>query len=79
MTIAIYAHALRYLEKIVIVRINLILEEFKNMKIIINLIVYLIVFGLIWWKVSLLPLPSPIAQIVRVWDYIFHNHATNHE
>ena len=36
------------------------------MDIIINLIVYLVVFGLIWWAVSLLPLPGPIAQIVRV-------------
>lgn len=32
----------------------------------INLIVYLVVFGLIWWLVSLLPLPSPVAQVVRV-------------
>ena len=36
------------------------------MNIIINLIVYLIVFGLIWWVVNLLPLPAPIGQIVRV-------------
>ncbi len=36
------------------------------MNIIINLIVYLIVFGIIWWAVSLLPLPAPIGQIVRV-------------
>ena len=33
---------------------------------IINLIVYLVVFGLIWWLVALLPLPSPVAQVVRV-------------
>ncbi len=33
---------------------------------IINLIIYLVVFGLIWWLVSLLPLPAPVAQIVRV-------------
>ncbi|GGY61850.1 hypothetical protein GCM10011613_01620 [Cellvibrio zantedeschiae] len=33
---------------------------------IINLIAYLVVFGLIWWLVSMLPLPSPVAQIVRV-------------
>ncbi len=32
----------------------------------INLIVYLVVFGLIWWLVGMLPLPSPVAQIVRV-------------
>ena len=66
MTVAMYAYSHKLLEKIVILRLNLILEEFKKMNIIINLIVYLIVFGLIWWIVSLLPLPSPIAQIVRV-------------
>ena len=27
---------------------------------------YLIVFGIIWWAVNLLPLPAPIGQIVRV-------------
>lgn len=36
------------------------------MNIIISLIAYLVVFGLIWWLVSILPLPSPVAQIVRV-------------
>ena len=36
------------------------------MDIIINLIVYLVVLGLIWWLVSLLPLPAPVAGIVRV-------------
>lgn len=36
------------------------------MDIIINLIIYLVILGLIWWLVSLLPLPSPIAGIVRV-------------
>jgi hypothetical protein len=36
------------------------------MNVLISLIVYLVIFGLIWWLVSLLPLPSPIAQIVRV-------------
>lgn len=36
------------------------------MNILISLIIYLVVFGLIWWAVSLLPLPSPVAQIVRV-------------
>jgi hypothetical protein len=38
----------------------------KNMNILISLIVYLVIFGLIWWLVSLLPLPAPVAQIVRV-------------
>jgi len=33
---------------------------------IINLIVYLVVFGLIWWLVGMLRLPAPVAQIVRV-------------
>ncbi len=32
----------------------------------INLVVYLVVFGLIWWLVSLLPLPAPVAQVVNV-------------
>jgi hypothetical protein len=36
------------------------------MNIMIDLIVYLVVFGLIWWLVGLLPLPSPVAQIVNV-------------
>jgi hypothetical protein len=36
------------------------------MNVLISLIIYLVVFGLIWWLVSLLPLPSPVAQIVRV-------------
>jgi hypothetical protein len=38
----------------------------KKMNILISLIVYLVIFGLIWWLVSLLPLPAPVAQIVRV-------------
>jgi ABC-type siderophore export system fused ATPase/permease subunit len=33
---------------------------------IISLIVYLVVFGLIWWLINMLPLPAPVAQIVRV-------------
>lgn len=32
----------------------------------ISLIVYLVIFGLIWWLISLLPLPAPVAQVVRV-------------
>jgi hypothetical protein len=32
----------------------------------VSLIIYLVVFGLIWWLVGLLPLPAPVAQIVRV-------------
>ena len=36
------------------------------MDVMMNLIVYLVVFGLIWWLVGLLPLPSPVAQIVNV-------------
>ena len=37
-----------------------------HMNVIINLIVYLVIFGLIWWAVGMLPLPSPVGQIVRV-------------
>ncbi len=33
---------------------------------IVSLIVYLVIFGLIWWLVGMLPLPSPVGQIVRV-------------
>ena len=36
------------------------------MNTLISLIVYLVVFGLIWWLVGMLPLPAPVAQIVRV-------------
>lgn len=38
----------------------------EKMNVIISLIVYLVVFGLIWYLVSMLPLPAPVAQIVRV-------------
>lgn len=52
----------------IIGQINLliIVVKGKKMDVIISLIVYLVVFGLIWWLVSMLPLPSPVAQIVRV-------------
>ena len=36
------------------------------MSIVITLIVYLIVLGLIYWLVSLIPLPAPFGQIVQV-------------
>ena len=36
------------------------------MGIIVTLIIYLIIFGLIWWCVGMLPLPNPIRQIVQV-------------
>lgn len=36
------------------------------MNTIISLIVFLIVLGLIWWLVKMLPLPAPIDQIVQV-------------
>jgi hypothetical protein len=42
------------------------LTKERDMEPIVNLIIYLVIFGLIWWLVSLLPLPSPVAQIVRV-------------
>lgn len=32
---------------------------------IVSLIVTLIVLGLIWWLVDMLPIPSPIANIIR--------------
>lgn len=31
-----------------------------------NLIVWLIILGLIWYLVTLLPIPAPISQIIRV-------------
>lgn len=36
------------------------------MDFIVSLIAYLVVFGLIWWAISMLPLPAPVAQMVRV-------------
>lgn len=36
------------------------------MDLIINLIAYLVVFGLIWWLVSMLPLPAPVGKIVQI-------------
>jgi phosphoglycerol transferase MdoB-like AlkP superfamily enzyme len=36
------------------------------MSVIITLIVYLIVLALVYWLVSLLPLPAPFGLIVRV-------------
>jgi heme A synthase len=36
------------------------------MSFIATLIVYLIVLGLLWWLVKLLPLPNPIGQIIDV-------------
>ena len=42
------------------------LEKRLKMDTIINLIAYLVVFGLFWWLVSLLPLPTPVSQVIRV-------------
>ncbi|HOY21596.1 MAG TPA: hypothetical protein PK002_00485 [Cellvibrio sp.] len=36
------------------------------MDIIINLIAYLVVFGLIWWLVSMLPLPASVGKIIQI-------------
>lgn len=36
------------------------------MSILINLIILLIVLGLLWWLVSLLPIPAPFNQIIMV-------------
>ena len=38
----------------------------EKMNVLISLIIYLVVFGLIWWLISMLPLPAPVAQVVRV-------------
>ncbi|MCH8620308.1 Thivi_2564 family membrane protein [Undibacterium sp. TS12] len=38
---------------------------------IISLIIYLVVFGLIWWLVGMLPLPAPVARIVNVLFILF--------
>ena len=36
------------------------------MSTLISLIIFLVVLGLIWYLVTLLPLPAPIQQIIRV-------------
>lgn len=36
------------------------------MTVLLSIIIYLIIFGLIWYCVDLLPLPAPVGQIVRV-------------
>lgn len=37
-----------------------------RMNIIISLILYLVVFGLIWWLIRMLPLPAPVTQIASI-------------
>ena len=32
----------------------------------INLIIWIIVLGLVWWLISLLPIPAPFARFVQV-------------
>jgi hypothetical protein len=32
----------------------------------VSLLVALLIFGLIWWVITLIPLPPPFAQVVRV-------------
>lgn len=32
----------------------------------VTILVMAIIFGLIWWIISVIPLPAPFAQIVRV-------------
>jgi uncharacterized membrane protein (GlpM family) len=44
----------------------LVQQRKKTMNVIVTLIVYLVVLGLIWWLVSMLPLPAPLGGIVRV-------------
>lgn len=36
------------------------------MTLLINLIVWLVVLGLIWYLIGLLPLPAPVGQIITV-------------
>ncbi len=36
------------------------------MSVIISLIVYLIILGLLWYVVSLLPLPAPMKPIIQI-------------
>ncbi len=36
------------------------------MSVIVSLIVYLIVLGLIYWLVNMLPLPAPFGLIIRI-------------
>lgn len=41
------------------------------MIILLNLLLWLILVGLIWWLVGLLPLPTVIAQLINVVIIIF--------
>lgn len=34
--------------------------------VLLHIVIILVVLGLIWWLLSLLPLPSPFDQIIRV-------------
>jgi hypothetical protein len=34
--------------------------------VIVNLLVWAVVLGIVWWLVNMLPLPDPMATIVRV-------------
>lgn len=36
------------------------------LSILVSILVMCLVFGLIWWILSLIPLPAPFAQIARV-------------
>lgn len=36
------------------------------MAILFNIILWLVVLGLVWWLVGMLPLPAPVFQIIRV-------------
>lgn len=36
------------------------------MSILITIVVYLIVFGLIWWAIQLMPLPSVVKRWIQV-------------
>lgn len=36
------------------------------MNTIISIIIYLVIFGLIWYCITLLPLPAPFAKLIQV-------------
>ena len=36
------------------------------MSILITLLIYALIFGLIWWVISLIPIPDPFGMVIRV-------------
>ena len=41
------------------------------MSLLISLIIWLVLIGLVWWLLQMLPLPAPIMQIINVVIIIF--------